>query len=69
MEHENPQTKIKVSALFDEGKAKCRAHCSIKTSGGAHSDVVECILKQVYIVGGYLTLTTHLDDNFLVEKE
>jgi hypothetical protein len=65
MAHENPQTKTKVSVLFDEGKAKCRAHCSINASGRAHSDLVEYTLKRVYIVGGYLALATHSDDNSL----
>ena len=65
----NSQTKTKVSALFDEGKAKCKAHCSINGSGCVHSDQDEYILKRVYIVGEHLTLTAHSDGNSLVMKK
>ena len=46
----NPQTKTRVSFLLDEGRAKCKAHCSMNKSECAHSDLVEYTLKQVYIV-------------------
>ena len=62
----NPQTKTRVSFLLDEGRAKCKAHCSMNKSECAHSDLVEYTLKQVYKVGGYLTLGAHSDGNSLV---
>ena len=62
--HGNSQAKTKVSFVFDEGKAKFRAHCSMNKSGHVHSDLVEYALKRVYIVGGYLTLTVHFRREF-----
>ena len=36
--------------LLDEGREKCRTHCSMNKSGRVHDDLVEYTLKQVYIV-------------------
>ena len=60
--------KTKVSFVFDEGKAKCRAHCSIKISERVDNDMIECALKQVYIVGGHLALAMLSDRNPLAMK-
>jgi hypothetical protein len=65
----NSQTKISVSDLFDEGKAKCRAHCSNNKSGRIHNGLVEYAPKQVCIVGEDLTLTAHLEGNSLIMKK
>ena len=60
----NSQTKTKVSFVFDDGKAKCRAHCLMNKSGRVHSDAVDYTLKRVYIVRGYLTLAAHFRREF-----
>jgi len=61
--------KTRVSFLFDEGKAKCKAHCSINISQRVNDDVVEYAPKQVCIVGGHLALAILLDRSHLAMRK